>query len=89
MERQDYLKLRFEIHQEIVSGLESAVDEETLTNNLMRRILHSFSAAEVKRQNIAQQFKSFKRNPNTIVPSWAYNNPGLRDRIPTLKEAKK
>lgn len=89
MERQDYLKLRFEIYQEVTLGMESFTNSETLTNNLMRRILQSFSAAEVKRQTISQQFKSFKRTANTTMPSWAYKNPGLSDRIPTMKEAKK
>ncbi|MCP1445493.1 hypothetical protein J3D54_004625 [Pseudomonas sp. GGS8] len=85
MERRDYLNLRFAVEQEISN---SAVDTDALVNNLMRLFLQSISNAEMKRQAIAQQFRSFKRNANTTAPSWAYKNPGLSDRIPTMKEAK-
>jgi len=87
MERQDYLKLRLEVEQEISAGLHTAVDVDVLTNSVMRLFLQSISSTEVKRQTIAKQFKNFKRSSDTTTPSWAYKNPGLCDRIPTLKEA--
>lgn len=88
MDRHDFQKLRFSVQQEfeVTLGL-SQVETDEITNNVMRLFLQTISASEVKRQTIAQQFKNFKRSPEIPAPSWAFKNPGLSSRIPTLKEA--
>lgn len=88
MDRHDYQKLRFSVQQELQAslGLPYAETDE-ITNNVMRLFLQTVSASEVKRQTIARQFKEFKRSPEISAPSWAFKNPGLSSRIPTLKEA--
>jgi hypothetical protein len=87
MQRQDYLKLRFSVEQEVSSSMDNEVEAKLLVNNVMRLFLHSIISTQLKRHKVTQQFNDFKRSNQTPMPSWAFNNPGLSDRIPTLKEA--
>lgn len=87
MERQDYLQLRSTVEQEVSNAMDNEVEAQLLVNNVMRLFLQSITGTEVKRQKVAQQFNDFKRGNQTTMPSWAFKNPGLSDRIPTLKEA--
>jgi len=85
MERTDYLKLRFDVQQELTSGMSSHfLDVDDLVSSVMRIFLRSLSDCEVKRQRASRRFKTFRRNPETTVPSWAYRKPGIRSRLPTL-----
>lgn len=87
MERQDYLQLRFDVQQEVSNAMDNEVEAQLLVNSVMRHFLSAITGTEVKRQKMTQQFKEFKRCNQTTPPSWAFKNPGLSDRIPTLKEA--
>lgn len=85
MERADYVKLRFNVQQELTTGIGSDfLDVDDLVSNLMRIFLLSLSDSEVKRQRANRRFKTFRRNPDITVPSWAYRKPGIRSRLPTL-----
>lgn len=85
MERTDYLKLRFDVQQELANGVGTDyLDVDSLVSSVMRLFLHSLSDSEVKRQRAIRKFKTFRRNPEFKVPSWAYRKPGISSRLPTL-----
>lgn len=88
MLRQDYLLLRQSVEAEVAIAINEQHDSKDLVNNIMRLFLHSISGAEVKRQRLIKQFDSFDRKSLKKPPSWALSNPGLSNRIPTMKEAK-
>lgn len=85
MDRLDYMALRFAVEQEVhnVLGV-SVVDGHAVTNNVMRLLLQFVSGQEVKRQRATRRFITFRRKPETTVPSWAYRKPGISSRLPTL-----
>lgn len=89
MNRQEYMKLRFDVKQELGAVLRSSKNVDVLTNNVMRLFLESIATDEIKRQVAMRQLNEFKRDPNIKAPSWAYRDPGLSDRNPTMKEAEK
>lgn len=85
MDRMDYVALRFAVEQEVhnVLGV-SVVDADAFTNNVMRLLLQFVSGQEVKRQRAVRRFVTFRRKPETTVPSWAFRKPGISSRLPTL-----
>lgn len=85
MDREAYLNLRAHVHQVICDAMQSTVaDAEITTNNIMRTLLQTLTAADIKRQRGLQELKNFRRNPDATAPSWAYREPGISSRLPTL-----
>jgi len=85
MEREAYLNLRAQVHEVICDAMQSTVaDPETTTNNVMRTLLQTLTAADIKRQRSLQELKNFRRDPDATAPSWAYREPGISSRLPTL-----
>ena len=77
MERVAYQNLRFEIEAQISCALDDpGVDKEACINSLMRTFLSALASQEIKRQQSKKAFLTFRRNPNVVVPGWAYRKPG-------------
>ena len=85
MDKKQFQALRWNIE----SGVRSHVADEELvrsiTNDVMRMVLSELSAQAVTRQRIRRQFLTFRRNPQTIAPSWAYRKPGTASGLPALR----
>lgn len=79
MDRVHYQKLRFDVEQAIHNGIaDPALCSDAITNNVMRLLLQALSADHVKAQRSNREFKTFRRNPETKVPGWAYTPTGKR-----------
>ncbi|MBH3382116.1 hypothetical protein [Pseudomonas asiatica] len=83
MERVAYQNLRFEIEAQISCALDDpGVDREACINSLMRTFLSALASQEIKRQQSKKDFVTFRRNPNVVVPGWAYHKPGSTPQFP-------
>lgn len=86
MDRVSYQNLRFAVEMEFLSALNNPqFDERAVINSLMRLFLSALAQQEVSRQRSARKFKTFRRNPEAIAPSWAYRKPGTVPGFPTLR----
>lgn len=86
MDRVSYQNLRFAVEMEFLSALNNPqFDERAGINSLMRLFLSALAQQEVSRQRSARKFKTFRRNPEAIAPSWAYRKPGTVPGFPTLR----
>ncbi|MFL1553490.1 hypothetical protein ACI77I_31205 [Pseudomonas sp. D47] len=86
MNRDTYQNLRFAVETEFVNALNNPqYDERAGINSLMRLFLSALAEQEVARQRSARKFKTFRRNPETVAPSWAYRKPGTVPGFPTLR----
>ena len=86
MDRVAYQNLRFAVEMEFLNALNNPqCDERAGINSLMRLFLSALAQQEVTRQRAARQFKTFRRNPEAIAPSWAYRKPGTAPGFPTLR----
>lgn len=86
MDRVSYQNLRFAVEMEFLSALNNPqCDERAGINSLMRLFLSALAQQEVSRQRAARKFKTFRRNPEAIAPSWAYRKPGTVPGFPTLR----
>ncbi len=85
MDRVDYQNLRFEVECAVSSGmLDTSASSDDVTNSVMRLFLRAIASQEVKRQRINRDFKQFRRGAEIKSPGWAYREPGISDRLPTL-----
>ena len=86
MDRVAYQNLRFAVEMEFLNALNNPqCDERAGINSLMRLFLSALAQQEVARQRSARKFKTFRRNPESIAPSWAYRKPGTVPGFPTLR----
>ncbi|MGP5469926.1 hypothetical protein ACTXNP_27035 [Pseudomonas helleri] len=86
MDRVTYQNLRFAVEMEFLNALKNPqCDERAGINSLMRLFLSALAQQEVTRQRAARKFKTFRRNPEAIAPSWAYRKPGTAPGFPTLR----
>ena len=86
MDRVAYQNLRFAVEMEFLNALNNPqCDERAGINSLMRLFLSALAQQEVARQRSARKFKTFRRNPESIAPSWAYRKPGARPNLPTFR----
>ena len=86
MDRVAYQNLRFAVEMEFLNALNNPqCDERAGINSLMRLFLSALAQQEVVRQRSARKFKTFRRNPESIAPSWAYRKPGTAPGFPTLR----
>lgn len=84
MDRLSYQQLRYAVESELDNFNSGNADDSAFVNSLMRPFLQAASAEQVKSQLAKRQFLTFRRVPNVIPPSWAYRNPSLSSRLPTL-----
>lgn len=86
MDRVAYQNLRFAVETEFLNALNNPqCDERAGINSLMRLFLSALAEQEVARQRSARKFKTFRRNPESIAPSWAYRKPGTSPNFPTFR----
>ena len=86
MDRVTYQNLRFAVEMEFLNALNNPqCDERAGINSLMRLFLSALAQQEVARQRSARKFKTFRRSPESIAPSWAYRKPGTVSGFPTLR----
>jgi len=86
MDRVAYQNLRFAVEMEFLNALNNPqCDERAGINSLMRLFLSALAQQEVARQRSARKFKTFRRSPESIAPSWAYRKPGTVPGYPTLR----
>ena len=86
MDRVAYQNLRFAVEMEFLNALNNPqCDERAGINSLMRLFLSALAQQEVVRQRSARKFKTFRRNPEAIAPSWAYRKPGALPNLPTFR----
>lgn len=84
MDKSQYQILRYSVEAEIANFNSGNIDDSAFASSLMRLFLQAASAEQVKSQIAKRQFLTFRRIPNLIPPSWAYRNPSLSSRLPTL-----
>ncbi|SPD82444.1 hypothetical protein PSCFBP2116_02930 [Pseudomonas syringae] len=84
MDKSSYQQLRYAVESELDNFNSGNADDTAFVNSLMRLFLQAASAEQVKSQIAKRQFLTFRRLPNLIPPSWAYRNPSLSSRLPTL-----
>ncbi|KPY75108.1 hypothetical protein [Pseudomonas syringae] len=84
MEKSSYQQLRYAVESELDNFNSGNADDTAFVNSLMRLFLQASSAEQVRSQIAKRQFLTFRRVPNLIPPSWAYRNPSLSSRLPTL-----
>ena len=81
MDRVTYQNLRFEVEAQIDVAIRSpGLDQSACVNSLMRVFLAALAQQEVKRQISRRQFKTFRRDPDVIVPGWAFHPPVENDK---------
>ena len=86
MNRDTYQNLRFAVETQLLNAInDPQCDERAGINSLMRLFLSALAQQEVTRQRAARKFKTFRRNPEAIAPSWAYRKPGTAPGFPTLR----
>lgn len=86
MDRVAYQNLRFAVEMEFLNAFnDPQYDERAGVNSLMRLFLSALAEQEVSRQRSARKFKTFRRNPESIAPSWAYRKSGTAPGFPTLR----
>lgn len=79
MDRANYQSLRFAVETEILDSTNRPeLDQHAQVNNLMRIFLSALAEQEVNRQRSARKFKTFRRKPDAVAPSWAFREPGSR-----------
>ncbi len=77
MNRVAYQNLRFEVLSIVHDSQRSTVfSVDDVTNLLMRTFLHAVAVSEVQQTKARRNFLTFRRNPETIVPGWAFRVPG-------------
>lgn len=84
MDKSAYQILRYSVEAEIANYVSGNIDDCAFANSLMRLFLQASSTEQVRSQVAKRQFLTFRRVPNVIPPSWAYRNPSLSSRLPTL-----
>ncbi|MBP1143231.1 hypothetical protein JOE33_000176 [Pseudomonas sp. PvP027] len=84
MDRLSYQQLRYAVESELVNFNSGNADDSAFVNSLMRLFLQAASAEQVKSQLAKRKFLTFRRIPNLTPPGWAYRNPSLSSRLPTL-----
>lgn len=84
MDKSQYQILRYSVEAEIANFNSGNIDDSAFASSLMRLFLQASSAEQVRSQIAKRQFLTFRRVPNLIPPSWAYRNPSLSSRLPTL-----
>lgn len=84
MHKSQYQMLRYLVEAEIANFNSGNIDDSAFASSLMRLFLQAASTEQVKSQIAKRQFLTFRRVPNLIPPSWAYCNPSLSTRLPTL-----
>ncbi|PBK49859.1 hypothetical protein BUE60_21570 [Pseudomonas syringae pv. actinidiae] len=84
MDKSSYQQLRYAVESELDNFNSGNADDAAFVNSLMRLFLQASSYEQVKSQLAKRQFLTFRRSPNLIPPSWAYRNPSLSSRLPTL-----
>lgn len=84
MDRSSYQQLRYSVESELDNFNSGNADDTAFVNSLMRLFLQASSAEQVRSQLAKRHFLTFRRIPNLTPPSWAYRNPSLSSRLPTL-----
>ncbi|UXZ19961.1 hypothetical protein KZH41_15530 [Pseudomonas sp. YeP6b] len=86
MDKVAYQNLRFAVEMEFLNALNNPqCDERAGINSLMRLFLSALAQQEVARQRSVRKFKTFRRNPEAIAPSWAYRKPGTLPNLPVFR----
>ncbi|GLX91988.1 hypothetical protein Pfra02_45560 [Pseudomonas fragi] len=86
MDRVAYQNLRFAVEAEFINAINNPqYDELAGINSLMRLFLSALAQQEVTRQRSARKFKTFRRNPEAVAPSWAYRKPGTIPSSPAIR----
>lgn len=84
MDKSSYQQLRYAVESELDNFNSGNADDTAFVNSLMRLFLQASSAEQVRSQIAKRQFLTFRRVPNLIPPGWAFRNPSLSSRLPTL-----
>jgi len=84
MDRLDYQNLRFLVESQIVDFDTGLTDRDALVNSVMRSFLHAVASSQIKRAASKRAFRTFRRDAQSIPPSWAIRKPGISSRLPTL-----
>lgn len=84
MNKSAYQTLRWNVEADIRLFVRDESIVKQLTDSVMRSVLAQVSTQEVTRQRRNREFLTFRRNPEATVPGWAFRNPGIDSRLPTL-----
>jgi len=84
MDRSSYQVLRSDVEIQLVDFDPRVTDTDALLNSIMRLFLQASSAEQVRTQRLRRDFATFRRDKSIKSPAWAYREPGISDRLPTL-----
>lgn len=84
MDKSNYQSLRYSVGEQVDSFDSGVITADALTNSVMRLFLQAMAAEQVRRQVSKRQLLTFRRSSVPKAPSWAYREPGISDRLPTL-----
>lgn len=85
MDKKQFQVLRWNVESDIRNHVTDEALIKSIANDVMRTILADFATQAVNRQRNHRQFLTFRRNPETTAPSWAYRKPGTVPVFPTLR----
>lgn len=85
MDKLHYQALRQVIEAEIVDYDPRVTSTDALINCVMRHFLQAISSEQARSQRIRRDFVKFRRDSQIKPPSWAFTNPALSDRLPTIE----
>ena len=84
-DKKQFQVLRWNVEADIRNYVTDEALVKSIVDNVMRTVLADFSNQAVIRQRNKRHFLTFRRNPEAIVPSWAYRKPGTVPGFPTLR----
>ncbi|RMM82980.1 hypothetical protein ALQ71_200077 [Pseudomonas coronafaciens pv. striafaciens] len=84
MNKSTHQQLRYSLESELDNYNSGNIDDCAFVSSLMRLFVQASSAEQVRSQLAKRAFLTFRRNPDLIPPIWAYRNPSLSSRLPTL-----
>lgn len=88
MDKSDYQLLRWSVEMHIAESLGQSIADgpavRDLTNRVMGELVKALASAQIKQAASKRAFVTFRRDKQSIPPSWAFNQPGIFSRLPKL-----
>jgi predicted Zn-dependent protease len=88
MDKSDYQLLRWSVEMHIAESIgesnSDGVAVRELTNRVMGEFVKTLAASQVKQSASKRAFFTFRRDRQSITPSWALRKPGTDSRLPRI-----
>ncbi|MFP3926197.1 hypothetical protein [Pseudomonas sp. W5-36] len=88
MDKSDYQLFRWSVEMHIAESLGHVFANDPavrdLTNRIMGEFVKTLAASQVKQSASKRAFFTFRRDRQSITPSWALRKPGTDSRLPRI-----